>query len=127
VNATLPAEPWQAMLTEQQRKLLNAAAGDLSKQIDWHGRRLSKDSWRHFLSGTAAGFIMVPAIDMGDGREGFVMLGKSSLTLTKEQATTALTMAFMIGDDPRSQRLTNPPVRWGRAVRLARGIPDNEV
>jgi len=99
VKATLPAEPWQAMLTEQQRKLLNAAAGDLSKQIDWHGRRLSKDSWRHFLSGTAAGFIMVPAIDMGDGREGFVMLGKSSLTLTKEQATTALTMAFMIGDD----------------------------
>lgn len=116
--------PWQEMLTEQQRKILNAACGDLAGQIVWHGNRLSKDDWRHFISGTVLGWRMMPAYDMGTGAPGFIMLGGSSLDLSKKQCIDAITMAFHIGDDPASQGLKSPPVRWCKAVCLARWIGD---
>jgi len=115
-------EPWREMLTEQQRKILNAACGDLSKQIRWHGFRLTKDGWRHFFAGTVLGWQMLPAWDEGDGRTGFIMLGGSSLDLSKEQCSVAITMAFALGDDPTSQGIDAPPVKWCDAVCLARGI-----
>lgn len=128
MKATLPAEPWQDMLTEQQRKVFNAACGDLARCLTWHGQRLSKDDYRHLVSGTILGWRMVPGINRGEGAPGFVMLGGSSLDLTKEKCSEALDMVFAIGDAPwdyePSQR---KPVRWGHAVRLARGIPDNEL
>ena len=45
-------DPWKEFSTIEQRKLLNAACGDLAKCFVWYGNRLSKDDWRHFLSGT---------------------------------------------------------------------------
>lgn len=117
-------EPWQSMLSEEQRRLFNAACGDLAAQIVWHGNRLSKDDWRHLISGTVLGWRMLPAIDMGTGAAGFVMLGGSSLNLHKAECTDAITMAFHIGDDPSSQGLNSPPVRWCQVIRAARGISD---
>ena len=88
------AAPWLEMLTEQQRKILNAACGDLAEQIVWHGNRLDKD-----------------------------MLGGSSLKLTKKQCIDAITMAFHVGDAPHEQGLANQaPVRWGAAVCKARWL-----
>ena len=113
-------EPWREALTEQQRKILNAACGDLAQQIRWHGNRLSKDDWRHLISGTVLGWRMMPAIDRGEGAAGFIMLGGSSLNLSKEQCIDAITMAFHIGDDPSSQGLDAKPVRWCAAVCKAR-------
>lgn len=117
-------EAWEDMLTEQQRKILNAACGDLAAQINWHGNRLSKDDWRHLISGTVLGWRMMPAIDRGEGAPGFIMLGGSSLDLTKSQCIDAITMAFHLGDDPSSQGLKSPPVRWGPAVCKARWLVD---
>lgn len=121
------SEPWLEMLTEQQRKILNAACGDLADQIRWHGNRLSKDDWRHLISGTILGWRMMPAIDRGEGAPGFIMLGGSSLNLTKEQCIDAITMAFHIGDDPASQGLKSNPVRWCAAVCKARWLADEEM
>lgn len=115
------------MLTRQQQKILNAACGDLATQIAWHGNRLSKDDWRHFLSGTVLGWRMMPAYDRGEGAPGFIMLGGSSLSLSKERCIDAITMAFHIGDHPDEQGLRAKPVRWCPSVRLARGIPDDEA
>jgi hypothetical protein len=117
--------PWQEMLTEQQRKILNAACGDLAEQVKWHGQRLSKDDWRHFIAGTVLGWRMLPGYDRGEGAPGFVMLGGSSLDLTKAQCIDAITIAFHIGDDPESQGLKCKPVRWGKAVCLARYITED--
>lgn len=119
--------PWQSMMSREQQKLLNSACGDLAVQIAWHGNRLSKDDWRHFLAGTVLGWRMLPAYDRGEGAPGFIMLGGSSLDLRKAECTEAITIAFNIGDDPASQGLKCKPVRWGQAVRLARGIADNEI
>ena len=120
------AEPWKEALTEQQRKILNAACGDLSDQIRWHGNKLSKDDWRHLIAGTVLGWRMMPAIDMGQGAAGFIMLGGSSLDLKKDQCIDAITMAFHIGDDPSSQGLKSEPVRWCAAVVKARWLVDEQ-
>lgn len=113
--------------TQDQRNLLNAACGDLAAQIAWHGNRLSKDDWRHMLSGTVLGWRMMPAIDRGEGAPGFIMLGGSSLKLNKEQCTDAITLAFSIGDDPASQGLKDAPVRWCASVCGARWIQDERI
>jgi hypothetical protein len=113
---------WKELLTEQQRKILNAACGDLAEQISWHGFKLSKDDWRHLISGTVKGWRMMPAIDRGEGAAGFIMLGGSSMDLTKEQCIDAITQVFAIGDDPSSQGLSAKPIRWCASVCKARWI-----
>lgn len=113
-------------MSDAQRRLLNSACGDLAAQISWHGRRLSKDDWRHLLCGSILGWRMMPGIDMNDGRDpGFIMLGGSSLNLSKTQATEAITAAFSIGDAPETQGLKCEPVRWGPTICLARWITED--
>lgn len=113
-------EDWEqrgtARITEKQRRFLNAVAGCL-EQIHWHGNKLDKDSWRHLLSAVAAGQIMLPGWQYGDGRaQGFIMLGRSSLSLTKSEACDAITMGLQLGDDPESQGIKARPVRWSDTV-----------
>ena len=122
VTTIKTARDWKADSTQEQRNTLNAACGDLSYQLEWHGFKLSKSDWRHMISGTILGWRMMPAIDRGHGAAGFIMLGGSSLDLTKEQCTDALTLIFSLGDDPSSQGLNCPPVRWCRSVCGARWI-----
>ena len=117
-------EPWREALTEQQRKILNAACGDLAAQISWHGFKLSKDDWRHLIAGTMLGWRLMPGIDKGEGNSGLIMLGGSSLDLSKDQCIDAITQAFAIGDDPSSQGLKSQPVRWCAAVCKARWLQE---
>ena len=69
----------------------------------------------------------MPGIDQGQGAPGLVMLGGSSLNLNREQCTDAITQAFLIGDDPETQGLKSPPVRWCKAVCGARWIVADEL
>lgn len=124
-NTITPAD-WrlsgETRMTEKQRRMLNAVCGDLSAQMVWHGNRLSKDDWRHLLSGTVLGWRMMPAIDRGEGAPGFIMLGGSSLNLSKTMAADAITQALHIGDHPEDQGLRATPVRWSDAVLLGLGF-----
>ena len=128
LNANVPErDAWQSMLTHQQQKILNAACGDLSAQVAWHGNRLSKDDWRHFIAGTVLGWRMLPGIPMGVGAPGFVMLGGSSMDLKKAQCIEAITLVFSIGDAPWDYEPTQKKrVMWCDAVCLARHITDSE-
>lgn len=114
-------------MTDKQRRMLNACCGDLAAQVVWHGNRLSKDDWRHMLAGTMAGWRMMLGIDRGEGAPGFIMLGGSSLNLSKTMAKDAITQALAIGDDPSSQGLTSPRVRWCDAVLLGLGFNPNDL
>lgn len=116
----------EGRMSDAQRRLLNAACGDLT-QLRWHGFRLTKDDYRHLLSGTVLGWRTMPAWDNGDGRQGVIMLGGSSLDLSQSQATDAITMAFVVGDDPSSQGIDAKPVRWCDKVLLARGFNPQEL
>lgn len=116
-----------ARMTDAQRRMLNAVCGDLSKQIKWHGNRLTKDDFRHLISGTMLGWRMMPAIDRGEGAAGFIMLGGSSLSLSRTQARDAITCALHIGDHPEEQGLKCKPVRWCDVVYRALGFDPREM
>lgn len=118
-------ETGEARMSDAQRRMLNAACGDLAAQMHWHGNRLSKDDWRHLFSGTVLGWRMMPAWDTGEGRAGFIMLGGSSLDLSKSQATDAITMAFLLGDNPDDQGIKARPVRWCEVIVKARWIVED--
>lgn len=114
-------------MTDEQRRMLNAICGDLSRQLAWHGNRLGKDDWRHLISGTVLGWRMMPGIDRGEGAPGFVMLGGSSLSLSKTLAREAITVGLHIGDHPGEQGLKAPPVRWSDAVLLGLGFNPRDL
>lgn len=129
-----PAPPerqdWQESgntpMTRAQQRLLNSACQDLSEMVRWHGVVLSKDDWRHVLSATILGDRLIPGINMGEGAPGLIRLPRSSLELTKTQATKAIHTAFEIGDHPADQGLDIPPIRWGATVTLARFVTEEE-
>lgn len=110
-------------ITDKQKRMLNAICGDLAPQLNWDGNRLGKDDWRHFFSAVSAGQRMMTGWDYGDGRpRGFIMLGKSSLALTKSEASDAITMAIHLGDDPSTQGINARPVHWSDTVLLGMGF-----
>jgi hypothetical protein len=119
-------ESGSEQMSDKQRRLLNAACGDLAEQLCWHEFRLSKEGWRHFFAGTVLGNQALPAWDFGDGRQGVIFIGRSSLELSKSNATDCIQMAFMLGDDPSTQNIDAPPVDWCDVIKLARGIGPNE-
>lgn len=114
-------------ISPKQRRMLNAVCGDLAAQIVWHGNRLSKDDWRHVLSGTAMGWRLMPGINTGDGAPGLVMLGGSSLSLNRKQATSAIAMGLEVGDNPQDQGLPAKPVRWSDTVLHGCGLTENDL
>jgi hypothetical protein len=87
---------------------------------------MDKDSWRHFWAGIVTGQRMVTGWDYGDGRpRGFIFLGKSSLTLTRAEASDAITMAISVGDDPESQGIQAKPVVWSDTVLHGMGFHED--
>jgi hypothetical protein len=122
------SEPWQQWsgMSRKQQKLLNAACGDLADQLPWRYSgsfvRLSKDQWRHLISGHVIGAKFVDGIESG-----LVSLGRSSLELEDKDAIDAITLAFAIGDDPEGFGLVGRDrVEWCRVIQLARGISPND-
>lgn len=64
---------------EQNRRLW-AMLTDVSKQVNWYGRKLSEDEWKHVFTASLAKQDVVPGIDGG-----FVVLGKSTRKMTKPE------------------------------------------
>jgi len=119
-------ESGRETMSRKQQKLLNAACGDLGTQLRWRGRRMSKDSWRHFFAGTILGHEPLPGWDYGDGRESVIYMPRSSLELSKSDATAAIEMAFFLGDNPADQDCGGVRVRWCEVICKARWVVDDE-
>ncbi len=119
-------EDWKergdGMMTDKQRRMLNAICGDLAAQLSWHGQRLTKDDWRHLVAGTMIGWRTMPGIDRGEGAPGWIMLGGSSLKLTRSMACDAITVLVQIGDHPEEQGMRARAVRWSDTVLLGLGF-----
>lgn len=109
-------------ITPAQIRMFNAVCGCLADQITWHGNSMSKDDWRHMISGTMLGWRMMPGIDRGEGAPGFIMLGGSSLKLSRTLAREAITCALHIGDHPDEQGLKQEPVVWSDVIYHALGF-----
>lgn len=121
---------WQesgtARMTREQQKLLNAACGDLAQFFPkWHGIRFGKDDYRHLICAAILGERIVPGINTGNGDPGMIRMSRSSLELTKSEATEAIRTAFDIGDHPEDQGFPATTLRWGAVVCLARYIVED--
>ena len=63
-----------------QNALLWATLDDISKQVDWYGRKLTSEEWKHVFTASLTKQEVVPGIDGG-----FVVLGKSTSQMTKAE------------------------------------------
>ena len=66
--------------TLSQNARLWAMLTDVSKQVNWYGRKLSEEEWKHVFTASLAKQDVVPGIDGG-----FVVLGKSTSKMTKPE------------------------------------------
>ena len=66
--------------TLAQNARLWAMLTDVSKQVDWYGRKLTTEEWKHVFTASLAKQDVVPGIDGG-----FVVLGKSTSKMTKPE------------------------------------------
>ena len=64
---------------EQNRRLW-AMLTDVSKQVNWYGRKLTPENWKDVLTAALTKQDVVPGIDGG-----FVALGKSTSNMTKPE------------------------------------------
>lgn len=119
-------QDWQqhgeVMMTPKQQRMLNPICGDLAAGLAWHGQRLTKDDWRHMVAGTMLDWRLMPTIDQGQGAPGLIMLGGSSLKLTRSMACDAITVLVQIGDRAEEKGLRARPVRWSDTVLLRLGF-----
>jgi hypothetical protein len=126
------ANDWQESgrlpMSRKQQKLLNAACGDLALAFPkWHGIRFDKDDYRHLIAAAVLGERIVPGINTGHGNSGLIRMSRSSMEFTKSEATTAIRMAFDIGDNPADQGFPDKPIQWGPVVCLARWVINEEA
>jgi hypothetical protein len=77
----------------EQNALLWSVLTDLSKQVVWHGEKLTKEEYKDLLT---AGLKKQRAIPGMDG--GFVVLGTSTSKMTKQEMTDLITLAHAFGD-----------------------------
>jgi len=77
---------WIAKFSEPTRTLdqnarLWAMLGDVSKQVNWYGRQLDSESWKHIFTSSLQKLEVVPNLD----GTGFVALGLSTSKMSKRQ------------------------------------------
>jgi hypothetical protein len=75
---TIEVKPETRSLAQNAR--LWAMLGDVSRQVDWHGRKLSPTAWKHIFSAALTKQDVVPGIDGG-----FVVLGKETSKMTRAE------------------------------------------
>lgn len=61
----------------EQNARMWAMLADVSKQVDWYGRKLSPEEWKHVFSASLKKQDVVPGLDGG-----FVVLGLSTSKMT---------------------------------------------
>lgn len=76
-----------------QNSRLWAMLSDISKQVDWYGRKLTPEEWKHVFSAAINKQEAVPGINGG-----FVVLGQSTSKMTKAEMSDLQTLmeAFAI-------------------------------
>jgi hypothetical protein len=76
----------------EQNARLWAMLTDISKQVDWYGRKLTPDDWKHVFSAALKKQEVVPGIDGG-----FVVLGTSTSKMTKSEMCDLQTLMEAFG------------------------------
>lgn len=86
----------------QQNRRLWAMLSDISSQVEWYGRKLSPEDWKHIFSASLSKQDVVPGLDVG-----FVLLGQSTSNMTKAQMCDLQELMTAFGAE-RGVRFTAP-------------------
>lgn len=82
----------EATRSLEQNNKMWAVLTDISHQVNWYGRKLSPESWKHVLTAALEKQDVVPGIDGG-----FVALGKSTSQMTVRQMCDLIELAHAFG------------------------------
>ena len=77
-----------------QNRRLWAVLADVSRQVEWYGRYLSKDAWKDIFSAALERQDVVPGLEGG-----FVMIGGRTSKMTKQRFADLLTLIDAFGAD----------------------------
>lgn len=86
------AEPTRNL---EQNARLWAMLADISKQVDWYGKRLTSEDWKHVFSSSLRKLEVVPNLD----GSGFVALGMSTSKLSKREFSDLIEIMFAFGGE----------------------------
>lgn len=84
----------QEKRSQEQNALMWSVLTDLSKQVMWHGEKLTKEEYKDLLTAGLKKQRAIPGIDGG-----FVVLGSSTSKMTKQEMTDLITLAHAFGDE----------------------------
>lgn len=79
----------------EQNKKLWAMLTDISKQVEYHGKRLNTEDWKSLFTGSLRGFELMPSIN----NDGFVLLGESTSNMSKARFSELIEMIHAFGDE----------------------------
>ena len=79
--------------TIEQNAKLWAMLTDISRQVNWHGQKLSQEDWKHIFSAALNQQRVVPNLD----NNGFVVLGQSTSKMTVAQMTEMIDLMHAFG------------------------------
>lgn len=76
-----------------QNSLLWVLLGEVSRQVDWYGRKLSADDWKDVFTASLRRARVVPGIDPGT----YVPLGMRTSDMTKDEFSQLIELIYAFG------------------------------
>ena len=80
--------------TAEQNRIMWALLGDISKQVVWHGQRLTKKEWKWIFSAAVRHQKMVPGINGG-----LVLLGYPTSGMSKQEMSDMIDCISAFGNE----------------------------
>jgi len=79
--------------SDPQNRRMWAMLADISAQVDWYGKRLTPEDWKHVFSSSMKKLDVVPNLD----GTGFVALGQQTSKMTKAEMSDMQTLMEAFG------------------------------
>lgn len=86
-----------------QNGRLWAMLGDVARQVEWYGKYLAPEDWKHVFTASLRKLSVVPNLD----GTGFVALGLSTSRMTKRELSDLIDLIGAFGSE-RAVRWTEP-------------------
>lgn len=81
--------------TGDQNSRLWASLTEISKQVEWYGRKLTPEDWKHIFTSSLKKLEVVPNLE----GNGFVALGLSTSKMTKKELSDLLELIYAFGSE----------------------------
>ena len=81
--------------SDAQNRRMWAMLADVSRDVDWYGRKLSAEDWKHVFSASLRKLSVVPNLD----GTGFVALGLSTSRMTKAEMGDLMELMSAFGSE----------------------------